>query len=257
MTDSFAYRTAAEETWRIFRIMSEFVGAVDVLHNIGPAISIFGSARTAPDAPLYRQAEVMARELGRHGFAIITGGGPGVMAAANKGATDAGVQSVGLNITLPHEQEPNEYQTTALEFEHFYIRKVMFVKYSVALVCFPGGFGTMDEFFESMTLIQTEKIRRYPVVLFGREFWAPLIAWMRDVMLRRFAHVAPDDLELFYLSDDVDESVQYLCARFAEDRSLAGEPNAVEEARMRLADRMTAEGTRHGVRSQGPRQSRR
>lgn len=255
MTESFAYRTAAEETWRIFRIMSEFVGAVDVLHNIGPAVSIFGSARTAPTSPLYGQAEALARELARHGFAIITGGGPGIMAAANKGATEAGAQSVGLNITLPHEQEPNAYQTTSLEFEHFYIRKVMFVKYSVALVCFPGGFGTMDEFFESMTLIQTEKIRRYPVVLFGREFWEPLIGWMRDVMLRRYANIAAQDLDLFVLTDDVAEAVRYLCARFDEDRSLAGEPNAVEEARMQLADRMTAEGTRHGVRSQGPRQS--
>src|SRR5947209_13684847 len=167
------------DSWRVFRIMSEFVEGFEALAEMGKAVTIFGSARTEPDDPYYKAAEQTARLLAKAGFAVITGGGPGIMEAANKGGLEAGAQSAGLNITLPHEQEANKYQTVSLDFHYFYARKVMFLKYAKALVCFPGGYGTLDEFFETITLIQTLKVQPFPIVLFGSEYWNGLVEWMK------------------------------------------------------------------------------
>ena len=174
--------------------------------------------------------------LAQRGFAIITGGGPGIMEAANKGAHEAGGKSVGLNIALPHEQLPNSYQNIDLDFHYFFVRKVMFVKYASAFVCFPGGFGTMDEFFESMTLIQTGKTPPMKVVLIGRSFWQPLADWIRDTMLGERQAISPGDLDLFSITDDVDDAVEQICAH-----------REVEEKAIKAAGRMTAEGTVYGV----------
>ena len=199
--------TLTKETWRIFRIMSEFVDGFEVMSAVGPAVSIFGSSRATSDDRYYKQAQALAAKFVEQGLAVITGGGPGIMEAANKGAIEAGGTSVGLNITLPEEQLPNKYQNVALDFRYFFCRKVMFVKYALAFVCFPGGFGTMDEFFESMTLIQTEKSRKMPVVLFGSEFWEPLRKWMETIMRDQHGYIGPDDLGLFHIVDDLDEAV--------------------------------------------------
>ena len=163
-----------EDPWRIFRIMSEFVDGFEIMSTVGPAVSVFGSSRTPPESRYYRMARKLGGILARRGFAVITGGGPGVMEAANRGADDAGGKSVGLNIALPHEQVANPYANIRVDFHYFFARKVMFIKYACAFVCFPGGFGTMDEFFESMTLIQTEKVDPFPVILIGSEFWSPM-----------------------------------------------------------------------------------
>jgi len=243
----FTYRTAAEETWRIFRIMAEFVEGIDVMSRVGPAVSVFGSSRATPDSVDYQRAVELGSKLARAGFAVITGGGPGIMEAANRGAFEAGGESVGLNISLPQEQESNPYQTVSLDFHHFFVRKVMFVKYAVAVVCFPGGFGTMDEFFESMTLIQTAKMRPMPVVLIGATFWQPLHDWLRDVMLGRYGAISPPDLDLCSITDDVDEAVRIILRRFERDRSLAGQPRTEEEMRLTPERRMTAEGTLYGI----------
>jgi hypothetical protein len=245
--EDFTYRTAAEETWRIFRIMAEFVEGIDVMSRVGPAVSIFGSSRTTPEHLYYRRAVDLAGRLVKHGFAVITGGGPGIMEAANKGASEAGGKSVGLNIWLPLEQEANDFQNISLDFHYFFVRKVMFVKYSIAVVCFPGGFGTMDEFFESMTLIQTEKARPMPVVLIGREFWDPLVDWLRETMLERHANIWPQDLDLFLLTDDIDEAVATIVTRYEADRSLAAEPRPEEELHVTPERRLTAEGTHYGI----------
>src|SRR5881398_4005772 len=169
------------DTWRIFRIMAEFVEGFEVMAAVGRAVSIFGSARTRPDDPMYRAAEETARLLAKAGFSVITGGGPGIMEAANKGAFEAGGVSVGCNITLPQEQEANRYQTISLDFHYFYARKVMFTKYAKAFVCFPGGYGTLDEFFETLTLIQTLKVEAFPVVLYGKKHWQPLVEFMQGL----------------------------------------------------------------------------
>src|SRR4051812_50079802 len=171
--------STGQDTWRIFRIMSEFVEGFESLAHIGPAVSIFGSARTRPDDPYYIAAERTAALLAKAKLAVITGGGPGIMEAANKGAFEAGGVSVGCNITLPQEQEANRYQTISLDFHYFYARKVMFVKYASAFICYPGGYGTLDEFFETITLIQTLKSEAFPVLLYGSEYWDGLVAWMR------------------------------------------------------------------------------
>ena len=245
--EEFSYRTAAEETWRIFRIMAEFVEAIDVMSRIGPAVSIFGSSRSTPDSAYYQQATELAAKLARAEFAAITGGGPGIMEAANKGALEAGGKSVGLNIWLPMEQEANNYQNISLDFHYFFIRKVMFVKYAIAMVCFPGGFGTMDEFFECLTLIQTQKIRPMQVVLIGKRFWEPLRNWMRDTMFESHHNISAEDLELFSITDDTDEAVQLILRRFEQDRSLAGQPRTEEEMELTPPKRMTAEGTLYGA----------
>src|SRR5438132_14090481 len=189
----------ANDSWRIFRIMSEFVEGFETMAQVGPAVSIFGSARTRPGDPMYRDAEKTAKLLADVGFAIITGGGPGIMEAGNKGAFEANGTSVGLNITLPQEQEANRYQNVKLDFHYFYARKVMFVKYAHAFVCFPGGYGTLDEFFEVLTLIQTLKVEAFPVILYGQKHWRPLVDFMRNLSPH---FVDREDAEIFKLTDD-------------------------------------------------------
>jgi uncharacterized protein (TIGR00730 family) len=199
----------AKEMWRIFRIISEFVEAIDGLRDIRPAISMWGSARTRPEEPSYVLAFETAKELAAMGYTIITGGGPGIMEAANRGAKKGGGRSVGLGIRLPHEQKMNEAIDVAIEFDYFFIRKMMFTKFAAGLVIAPGGFGTMDEMFDTLTLIQTRKIRRVPVVLLGVEYYRPLVAWMRDTMLAEGA-ISPEDLDLWLLTDDPAEAARYL-----------------------------------------------
>jgi uncharacterized protein (TIGR00730 family) len=245
----------AEETWRIFRILAEFVEGFEIMARVGPAVSIFGSARLPASDPYYLKAVELGAELAKSGFAVITGGGPGIMEAANKGAIEAGGRSVGLNISLPREQHANPYQNVKMEFQYFFARKVMFVKYAEAFVCFPGGFGTLDEFFEALTLIQTEKIRRFQVVLFGREYWAPLERWLREIVLDRFRAICPEDLNHFVITDDIDETVEFI--RASQARSAAAAAARVKDSALHPFVRKTAEGTIQGqpplvARSDGP-----
>jgi|GEM_PF-45236 len=198
------------ESWRALRILSEFVEAVDTLNGVGPAVSVFGSARTTVDSRYYDMARECGRMLVERQFAVITGGGPGIMEAANRGAMEAGGTSVGLNIALPFEQKPNPFQTVELEFRYFFIRKVMFVKYALGTIIFPGGFGTLDEFFESLTLMQTLKIAPMPVVLVGRGYWEGLLRWFREVLVAEHHAIDEQDLHLFHLTDDVREAVELL-----------------------------------------------
>ena len=172
---------SVEESWRVFRIMAEFVEAIDVLSRTGRAVSIFGSARVGPEDPYYQKAEKLSRMLAKNGFAVITGGGPGIMEAANKGALEENGKSVGMNIRLPFEQKPNPYINVTIDYKYFFIRKVMFVKYAVAYVILPGGFGTMDELFEALTLIQTKRIKPFPVILMGKEYWGDGWGWKAAV----------------------------------------------------------------------------
>ncbi len=192
----------AEESWRLFRIMGEFVQGFEDLSDVGRAVTIFGSARFPPDQPYSRKAEDLAGRLAKAGYAVLTGGGPGIMEAANKGAFESDGRSVGLNIDLPREQTPNPYQSDTLNFRYFFVRKVMLVKYSTAFVVFPGGFGTIDELFESLTLIQTEKIKPFPVYLVGSEFWDGLVTWLRDKLLKEGV-LSEGDLHLFKVVDEV------------------------------------------------------
>jgi len=203
------------ETWRVFRIMSEFVEGFETLKDLGPAITIFGSARTGKDDWSYKATLKVAMMLAQRGFAIISGGGPGVMEAANKGARMGKGVSVGLNIKLPEDQKPNRYQDVSLTFRHFFARKVMFVKYASGYVIMPGGFGTLDEFFESLTLIQTAKIRRFPVVLMGRKYWEGLIRWMEQTLIDE-GTISAADLNLFYLADHPEDAVEYI-VKFHQD----------------------------------------
>lgn len=198
----------ANETWRIFRIMSEFVDGFESLWHVDNAIAIFGSARVVEDDPAYREAQSIACGLGHLGFDIITGGGPGVMEAANRGGFESPAESIGLNIDLPHEQHSNPYLDTSLDFRYFFVRKVMFVKFARGFVMMPGGFGTMDETFEVLTLIQTRKIERVPVVLFGSEFWRPLVDWMQNQLVPR-GMIDEKDLKIFKILDDPEEVVAY------------------------------------------------
>ena len=195
------------DTWRVFRIMGEFVEGFDELATLTRGISIFGSARSKPTDPDYAAAQETAALLAKEGFAVITGGGPGIMEAANRGAFEAGGLSIGCNIELPFEQKPNAYQTRSLTFKYFFVRKMMFVKYSLGFVIFPGGFGTFDELFEALTLIQTKKIRDFPVVLFGSAYWSGLLDWIRDVVLTG-GKIAEHDLRLFHITDSPQEVVQ-------------------------------------------------
>lgn len=197
------------DTWRMFRIMAEFVEGFEHLADISPAVSIFGSARVASDAPEYQLTERLARLLVQRGYSVITGGGPGIMEAANKGAAEAGGQSVGLNIELPFEQRPNPYATLQLNFRYFFVRKVMFVKYAIAYIVMPGGFGTVDELFEAVTLIQTNKIKPFPVVLMVKSYWEGLLKWIRDTVLAQ-GKVCSRDLDLLHLSDDPEEVVEII-----------------------------------------------
>lgn len=198
-----------EESWRLFRIMAEFVDAIEELSRVERAVSIFGSARTTPQNEYYRKAERLAGMLVENGFSVITGGGPGVMEAANKGAAEAGGTSVGLNIHLPFEQLPNPYANVELDFKYFFIRKVMFVKYAVAYVILPGGFGTMDELFEALTLIQTKRIRSFPVFLMGSDYWGGLLDWIKGVMLAE-GNICEEDLELVQIFDEPADIVSRL-----------------------------------------------
>lgn len=198
-----------QESWRIFRIMAEFVEGFEVLSRIPPAVSIFGSTRTRRSDEDYRKAEQTARKLAREGYAIVTGGGPGIMEAANKGAMEEGGVSVGINIDLPEEQKPNQYITTYLGFRYFFVRKMMFVKYAVAFVIFPGGFGTLDEFFEPIQLIQTHKIKPFPVILVGKDYWKGLREWIEGVLLAQ-GKISPPDISLFHIVEEPDEVVRLI-----------------------------------------------
>ncbi len=195
------------ESWRLFKIMGEFVEGVEALHNIGPAVSIFGSARIKPTDPIYKQAEEIAARFVQNNFAVITGGGGGIMAAANKGAAEAGGTSVGLNINLPFEQKPNRYANVSLDFDYFFIRKVMFVKYAFAYIILPGGFGTLDELFEAVTLIQTQRIKSLPVILVGSDYWSGLIDWIKSRLLAE-KRISAEDVEILQVMDDPEEIVQ-------------------------------------------------
>jgi uncharacterized protein (TIGR00730 family) len=195
-----------EESWRIFKIIGEFVEGVEALHDLGPAVSIFGSARIKPGDPAYERARQIAKSFAENGFAVITGGGGGVMAAANQGARDAGGRSVGLNIKLPHEQLPNEFANLHLEFKYFFIRKVMFIKYAAAYIGLPGGFGTLDEIFEVMTLIQTKRIRPFPIILAGSEYWSGLFDWIQ-ARLADAGMISPGDTDIVRIMDDPEEIV--------------------------------------------------
>ena len=199
----------AKESWRLFRILAEFVDGFEVLPKVYPGVTIFGSSRTKPEDPDYQKAERLGKLLAKAGFSVITGGGPGIMEAANKGAKNAGGYSVGLNIRLPMEQEPNPYANIRLEFRYFFVRKVMLAKYSVAFVFFPGGFGTMDEMFEILTLVQTKKIRPVPIVLVDKQFWKPLLSWFTKTLIPE-NKISSSDLEIFKVLDEPEEIVNYI-----------------------------------------------
>jgi uncharacterized protein (TIGR00730 family) len=243
-----------DDSWRIFRIMAEFVEGFEVLSGVGKAVSIFGSARTRPDDPYYKAAEQTARLLVKSKLAIITGGGPGIMEAGNKGAMEAGGKSVGLNITLPQEQEGNRYQTINLDFHYFYARKVMFTKYSSAFVCFPGGFGTMDELFEVLTLIQTLKVEPFPVILYGSKYWGGLVRWLRESLHPHY--VDPEDLDIFRVVDSPKDAVKIVLAGLKKpwwrplDDVLRQDvaKSGVTEPPITGAKAETGEGTRYGKR---------
>jgi uncharacterized protein (TIGR00730 family) len=195
------------DTWRVFRIMGEFVQGFEDLASVTHGVAIFGSARTRPDDPVYKAAEETAALLARSGCAVVTGGGPGIMEAANKGAFEAGGVSIGCNIELPHEQKSNDYLTLSLKFKYFFVRKMMFVKYSDAFVIFPGGFGTLDELFESLTLIQTGKIHNFPVVLYGSEYWRGMLDWLKGPMLAE-RKIVEEDFRRLHLTDSPEEIVK-------------------------------------------------
>ncbi|WFS64345.1 TIGR00730 family Rossman fold protein [Pseudodesulfovibrio thermohalotolerans] len=197
------------ESWRLFKIMSEIVDGFENLSEIGPAVSVFGSARVKPDEPLYQKTEQLSKALSLAGFSVITGGGPGLMEAGNKGAFENDGESIGLHIHLPMEQKSNQFLNVKSEFRYFFIRKLMFIKYALAYVALPGGYGTLDELSEALVLIQTHRIKPFPIVLFGTEFWAGLIDWFRDQMVSN-GFCKAEDLELFIVTDDVNEVVSHI-----------------------------------------------
>ena len=200
------------DSWAIFKVMSEFVYGYETMGKIGPCVTIFGSARTQPDNPHYKTAENIAAKLAQKGYGIITGGGPGIMEAGNKGAQQGEGSSVGLNIELPFEQNHNPYidNDKNLNFDYFFVRKVMFIKYSQGFIVMPGGFGTLDECFEALTLIQTKKIGRFPIVLVGKEFWGGIIHWLKEVVFKMEKNVSKDDFQLFHIVDDPKEAVDII-----------------------------------------------
>jgi hypothetical protein len=248
------------EPWRVFRIMAEFVEGFEAMAQVGKAVTIFGSARTKPDEAMYKAAERTAHLLAKAGIAVITGGGPGIMEAGNKGAFEAGGKSVGLNITLPQEQEGNRYQTIGLDFHYFYARKVMFVKYAAAFICFPGGYGTLDEFFELITLIQTMKVEAFPVLLFGSDYWNGLIDWIRKTLSPHF--IDGEDVNIFHVVDTPEEALRAIKAgvkkhwwtpESAELAAIAG--NGAQRKKNPLSGpkaAATGEGTRYGSRPKRP-----
>jgi uncharacterized protein (TIGR00730 family) len=214
-----------EDPWRIFRIMAEFVASFETMSRIGPAVTIFGSARTLPSSPLYQVTVELAGKLAKADFAVVTGGGPGLMEAANKGAAKARGKSVGLNIELPHEQAGNRFANVPIHFHYFFARKVSFVKYSMGFIYMPGGFGTLDEMFEVLTLVQTGRIERFPLILFGKKYWAGLMRWMENT-LENGAMISPGDLDLLEITDDPDEAVQII----VDYRRKLGAPKEVPKA---------------------------
>lgn len=223
------FHMPAEEPWRIFRIMAEFVEGFDEMSSIGPAVTIFGSARTKPGEEYYKLAEETAKEIAEAGFGVITGGGGGIMEAANKGAAQVGAKSIGLNIELPFEQKPNKYQNMALSFRYFFCRKVMFLKYASGFVVMPGGWGTMDELFESLVLIQTLKQVYFPVILMGSKYWSGLIDWIKNVMLAEYGYISPNDMDFLSLTDDPSEAARILVAfRDSNGRSGLREPRGIK-----------------------------
>jgi uncharacterized protein (TIGR00730 family) len=231
----------ATDTWRTLRIMGEFVEGFDALAGTGPAVSVFGSARVGRRNRYYGAARRVAAALGKSGFAIITGGGPGIMEAANRGAHDVGAKSIGCNIELPFEQGLNEYVDLGMEFRYFFVRKMMFVKYAVGFVIFPGGFGTLDELFESLTLIQTGKVEHFPVVLFGKDYWGGLLQWIRDKPLYE-EKISPVDLDLLTLTDSVEEVCRVITESH-RDRTEREEREAEEEA----SQEATEEAVQHAA----------
>ncbi|MGE5809591.1 MAG: TIGR00730 family Rossman fold protein [Nitrospirota bacterium] len=220
---------AKSDTWRVFRIMAELVEGFEALNGVGPAVTIFGSARLPPGSPYYNKCLKVAERLAQDGFAVISGGGPGIMEAANKGAQNARGVSVGLNIDLPLEQTPNQFQDIRVEFRYFFVRKLMFVKYAVGYVIFPGGFGTMDELFEALTLIQTKKIRSFPVVLVGRRYWEGLFDWLRNTMLAE-KNISPEDLALMHVVDEPEEVCAIINNRY-KDRVTGREEDRRDKAK--------------------------
>ncbi len=210
-----------KDLWRIFRIMAEFVEGFDELTTVGPAVSFFGSARATPESRYYQLAQKTASEIVKAGFAVITGGGGGIMEAANKGAAEAGGKSIGLNIEIPLEQIPNEYQNLSLHFRYFFCRKVMFLKYAHGFIVFPGGFGTMDEFTESLVLIQTLKQASFPVILMASDYWQGLLAWMKEKMLEEHHHISPEDLNVFTVVDEPKDAVRII-VDFKESKGRVG-----------------------------------
>jgi uncharacterized protein (TIGR00730 family) len=198
-----------EDPWRIFRIMAEFVDAFEIMAKVGPSVTIFGSARLPPSNPYYKAARTLAKGLAKNDLAVITGGGPGIMEAANRGAAEGSGKSVGLNIELPFEQKGNPYANVPMHFHYFFSRKVCFVKYSVGFVFMPGGFGTLDEFFEVITLVQTQRIPKFPLILFGRDYWSGLLHWMKGT-LEKGRLIGPADLQLVTLTDDPKEAVDLI-----------------------------------------------
>ncbi len=209
MNDNGIKDSFSSDPWRVFRIMAEFVEGFDELRKIVPAVSIFGSARMKPENPYYDKTVQIARKLTQNNFSVITGGGGGIMEAGNKGAAESGGTSVGLNIQLPFEQTPNPFINKLHLYRYFFVRKVMFVKYSVAFIFCPGGFGTMDEFFEVVTLVQTNKIKNVPMVLFGKDYWSGLLDWIKKVLLEN-EYISPEDLNLFLITDDIDNAVAHI-----------------------------------------------
>lgn len=203
------------DTWRVLRVMGELVDGMDMLAELSTAVTIFGSARVGPDHPHYHAAQALAYQLGQTGLNIVTGGGPGIMEAANRGAQEAGVLSVGLNIELPFEQGLNPYVDLGKEFRYFFTRKVLLLKYAQAVVVFPGGFGTLDEMFETLTLIQTEKIKNFPVVLYDTSFWAGLLDWLRNSLVQN-GKISAEDIDLFYVTDSLDEAKAYILQALAK-----------------------------------------
>ncbi len=210
----YVIEALAEDSWRMFRILGEFAQGFEEMADVGKAVTIFGSARLSVDCQYYEQAVKLAGELAQQGYVIITGGGPGIMEAGNKGALEAGGRSIGLNIDLPHEQSPNAYQTDELKFRYFFVRKVMLVKYSTAFVVFPGGFGTIDELFEALTLVQTKKVTPFPVFLVGVDYWRGMVQWLHSTLVRA-GTVSEHDLHLFKVVDDISEIGQAIDEYYA------------------------------------------
>jgi uncharacterized protein (TIGR00730 family) len=249
-----------QDSWRIFRIMAEFVEGFETMARVGKAVTIFGSARTRPTHPDYKAAEETGRLLAGAGFAVITGGGPGIMEAGNKGAYEARGQSVGCNITLSQEQEANRYQTVSIDFHYFYARKVMFVKYASAFVCFPGGYGTLDEFFEIVTLIQTLKVEAFPIVLYGSAYWTGLVEWMKEQLRPHF--IDPEDIDIFRIVDTPRDVVKQVKAGVKRHWWKPLDDELVRQVVKEDADQQDpvtgkkasdlGEGTRYGKRPQRP-----